>query len=583
LGVSPVQVGKYQLLDRIGAGGMAEVHLARVVGAAGFEKLVVVKRLLPALAEEKDYVSQFIDEARLAATFSHANIVSTFDFGEADGSYYIAMEYVEGKNLRRVQDVLERRGKRLPEPAAVFVVSELCRGLEYAHTRKDSQGNPMRVVHRDVSPQNVVVSYGGDVKVLDFGIAKSSAREFQTAAGIVKGKLRYMSPEQVMGEAIDGRSDLFAAGVILWELTYGKRPMPDLPDTELVQWVRKGEFTRPATLPAAPPDLEAIFERALAPDPTVRYPTSGDFARALTRYNTQHWPDFTPGDLGRLLESEFGEDMRKERAWIAGILSGFNEPSISVHVAPASLKSYEQPSRDEIPTVSTPTGGIKTGGPANLGIPRTPRGTPIPGTISRGFQVPSKELPLVQGQVASSTSATDTAAPRPRGASRGKWLGLAIFFAIAATGAGIFGPRLLFHGAKTPLPTPTTMVVATTTVPTTATPAPTPTAATPTPTRVAVPTARPLPTHTRIAIATPPPTPAPTPYAVPAKLSINVESGWAEVWIDGVKVKSETPLLNYRLAPGSHEIAVVRDGKRISKRIVLNPGEPRTEVLALPK
>ncbi len=589
-----VQVGKYQLLDRIGTGGMAEVHLARVVGAAGFEKLVVVKRLLPALAEEQDYVTQFIDEARLAAAFSHANIVSTFDFGEADGSYFIAMEYVEGKNLRRLQDVLARRARSLPEPVAIHIASELCRGLEYAHTAKDKDGKPLSVVHRDVSPQNVVVSYAGDVKVLDFGIAKSSAKEFKTTAGIVKGKLRYMSPEQVMNEPIDGRSDLFAAGVILWELVFGKRPMPELPDTELVEWVRLGEFMRPPGVDARP-ELQAILDKALHVDLSQRYQSCGEFARALTRYNAIFNPDFTPGDLAQIMDQEFGEDLRKERAWIQGILGGMQqEPSVSVEVGAMPREvSRPQPSFSGIAGVESPI--------RNPNEQPTMQQTPSRGvqTISKGLSAAtaSADLPIVKGQVGSKSISVKTPSrvgpdptsqmePREK-RSRGAFLafGMVLLMVVAvATGLGISGilgtdptPTPV---TSTPLPTPsiTTTPTATATATDTATPTGTTSASRtpvrPTPTR----TANPTPT-----MATP--TAVVTPFVMqnPARLSVSVESGWAEVWIDGRKVKNETPLINFQLAPGTHEVWAVRNGKKVVERVTLKPGDRRTVVLAVPK
>src|SRR4051812_30135739 len=241
----PVRVSRYQLLDRIGIGGMAEVHLARAVGPGGFEKLVVVKRLLPALALEKDYVAGFVDEGRIAASFSHANVVSAFDFGEADGAYFIAMEFIEGKNLSAFLDALDRANEKIPPAMAVYIGAEICRGLDHAHSRTDSGGTPLRIVHRDVSPQNVLLSYDGDVKVLDFGIATSSGRASHTAPGIVKGKLRYMSPEQVLGRTVDLRTDLYAAAAVLHEMLHGRRHFPpDLEGVELVQWISRAEFSR---------------------------------------------------------------------------------------------------------------------------------------------------------------------------------------------------------------------------------------------------------------------------------------------------------------------------------------------------
>ena len=375
---------------------MAEIHLARVTGAAGFEKLVVVKRLLPDLAEEKEFVAQFVDEARLAATFSHGNIVTTFDFGESDGNYFIAMEYVEGKNLRRIADALEKRGKKLPEAAAVHIIAEACRGLDYAHQRKDNSGRVLGIVHRDVSPQNLVVSYSGDVKVLDFGIAKSAAREYHTAAGIVKGKLRYMAPEQVTGEPIDGRADLFAAAVVLWELLYGRRVMPDMPDTELVEWVARGEFVRPPDIDiGSTVEIDAILAKALEVNPANRYATCSEFAMALNRHNITRWPHWTSHELGKMLETEFSDDARKEREWISHILGQMAEADakrIQVELdtsIPASMKVLEVPSRDDIPTTSTPSGGVKQ--PAR-GQPTLLKAMePDSGNTLSGFHVKAKD------------------------------------------------------------------------------------------------------------------------------------------------------------------------------------------------
>lgn len=588
----PIQVGKYQLLDRIGTGGMAEVHLARVLGAAGFEKLVVVKRLLPALAEEEDYVTQFVDEARLAATFSHANIVSTFDFGEADGSYYIAMEYVEGKNLRRIQDVLARRGKHIPESVAIHIASEVCRGLEYAHTRRDASGNGLNVVHRDISPQNVVVSYGGDVKVLDFGIAKSNAREFRTQAGIVKGKLRYMAPEQVANEPIDGRADLFAAGVMLWELLYGKRPMPELPDTELVEWVRLGKFELPVGVPPANPELQAILDKALAIDPEQRYQTCGDFARALTRYNAIAWPEFTPVDLAKLLEEEFGQDMQRERDWIAGIIGGM-PANVDVRVrrpAPSSLTAPERHSSTEAPTIATPSAGFT-----------------LSGSVSKAGV--SSSLPLVQGRLGTAAMPASGATALPtEGAGAGtgstpaqtagsRRLGRFLAFGgmVAAAVLAFAGAQFFPMGGGTPDPTPTPVAAVSpaptaSAIPSTtpeavasvaaATPTAPPATATPvaTPTRLAQRTPVPTPVRTPVEVRTPPPTPVVV-AGPPAYLSVSLKSGWGQVWINGRMVKAETPLLRYRVPAGTHQVWIVRGKTKLhSEKVTLVAGEKRTLV-----
>ena len=599
-----LQVGKYQLLDRIGSGGMAEIHLARVTGAAGFEKLVVVKRLLPDLAEEKEFVAQFIDEARLAATFSHANIVTTFDFGEADGNYYIAMEYVEGKNLRRIADSLEKRGKKIPEPAAVHIIAEACRGLDYAHQRKDSQGRVMGVVHRDVSPQNIVVSYSGDVKVLDFGIAKSAAREFHTAAGIVKGKLRYMAPEQVTGDPIDGRADLFAAAVVLWELLYGRRVMPDLPDTDLVEWVQKGEFILPPTVDARW-EIDTVLAKALSVNPDERYKSCAEFATALQRFNIQQWPDFTSHDVGRLLTTEFEEDARREREWISHILGQMAKgPQVQVEVSlPMSMRAVEAPSRDDIPTTATPSkGAIQSIKPPSSiptmikPLPMEPdSGNTISGLHLKGKSNPSipappgdrganteVSLPMVRGTPVDTLGPSPTTAP-PAGNRKILFAGVAAGFVITVSGvlfSGVLGGAP--EATPTPAPTITPFAASSPTPPETSAPA------TPTPgpeqTAVAVSaTPRPTPIATkRPATPTPAPTEAATPRVASAFLSVNVSSGWAAVYIDGKMVKADTPLVGFAVPAGKHVVTIVKNGKKRSETVVLRAGEQRKLLLDPP-
>jgi tRNA A-37 threonylcarbamoyl transferase component Bud32 len=217
---SPVRVGgsygPYKLLSKLAVGGMAEVFRAKRAGVEGFEKVVAVKRILPHLSDNKEFVDMFIDEAKMVAGLTHPNIVQIFDLGKIDKSYYIAMEYVHGRDLRTILRRAKEKGLRLPLDLSVFIVAQVCSSLEFAHRKKDEQARPMMIVHRDVSPQNILISFEGDVKLTDFGIAKAATKATSTDVGALRGKLLYMSPEQAWGKAMDRRSDLFSLGIVFY-------------------------------------------------------------------------------------------------------------------------------------------------------------------------------------------------------------------------------------------------------------------------------------------------------------------------------------------------------------------------------
>jgi serine/threonine protein kinase len=214
--------GKYTLLDRIAVGGMAEVFRAKLTGEKGFEKLIVVKKMLPQMAEDPEMVSYFIDEAKLAALLQHENIIHVYDFGETEGSYFIAMEYLFGKDLKSVFSKSSQINSPISLENSLLIASKICEGLEYAHNLKDLHGASIDIVHRDISPQNIFITYDGKVKIIDFGIAKTTTQTSKTQVGIIKGKVAYMSPEQAEGKSIDRRSDIFAAGIIFYEMITGQ-------------------------------------------------------------------------------------------------------------------------------------------------------------------------------------------------------------------------------------------------------------------------------------------------------------------------------------------------------------------------
>ena len=219
----PVQFGKYLLLGRISVGGMAEVFKAKSFGVQGFEKIIAIKRILPSLGRDEDFITMFIDEAKIAGQLAHANIGQIHELGQVDGAHFIAMEYIWGRDLLQLQNRFKKRGKRISMSAASFIVMKVCEGLHYAHKKRDVLGVPMEIVHRDCSPQNIVISFEGEVKLIDFGIARAASRSSRTNAGVLKGKFGYMSPEQVRGLPLDRRSDIFSLGIILFEVLTGRR------------------------------------------------------------------------------------------------------------------------------------------------------------------------------------------------------------------------------------------------------------------------------------------------------------------------------------------------------------------------
>ena len=275
-------IGKYKLVRLIASGGMAEVYLARQAGAAGFEKLVCLKRILPHLARDKQFVEMFLNEARLAARLDHPNIVSIFDLGESNGNYFIAMEFIDGPSLRAAAKRAQERGERLPIPEIVKIVCMAASGLQYAHDLAGPDGKPLGLVHRDISPDNILVHRNGAAKVVDFGIAKAANSGGMTRTGTLKGKVAYMPPEQLRGDALDRRVDVFALGVVLYEMLAGQRPWAGDSEVSLIGKIMTEDPQPIAKLrPDAPAGLAAVVDRALAKDRGARYPSCHDLQADL--------------------------------------------------------------------------------------------------------------------------------------------------------------------------------------------------------------------------------------------------------------------------------------------------------------
>ena len=302
----PSQFGRYTLVESLATGGMAEVFKAKILSAHGFEKLLVIKRILPNLAADKTFVSMFIDEAKLTAQLIHPKIVQVTDFGEENGQYFIALEYVEGFDGLGLLRSAAQKHVRVPIPICSFIAAEVLDALDYAHDAKDSEGKPMHLVHRDISPSNVFIARRGDVKLGDFGIAHAQERESKTQAGTLKGKYGYMSPEQVTGGDLDGRSDIFAVGIVLAEMLMGKRLFTAPNDLDVLLMVRDGRLERwDKYSKDIPPRLDAIVRKALAKNLDQRYQSSAEFRTALEDLQFQVGMRVGPADLGALVADLF--------------------------------------------------------------------------------------------------------------------------------------------------------------------------------------------------------------------------------------------------------------------------------------
>ncbi|GAB4199008.1 MAG: hypothetical protein OHK0013_08780 [Sandaracinaceae bacterium] len=302
------QTGNYVLLERIGMGGMAEVFRAASVGVEGFERPVAIKRILPNLAADEDFVKMFVDEAKIAVQLQHPNIVEIFDLARADDDLFIAMEYVHGKDLRAILDRVQGpdgRG-RIPVEVAVHLTIKICEALHHAHFAHGPSGQPLGIIHRDVSPQNVIVSYDGEVKVTDFGLAKAAGRAVQTQAGVVKGKLAYMSPEQLRGLPLDQRSDVYGVGILLWEMLTGVRLFLGKNDQETLRKVYHAQVPPPRSIrPDIHPELEAIVMRALEREVDMRYATAEELHDDLTSYMYGVGPSIGTAGVGAFMRAVF--------------------------------------------------------------------------------------------------------------------------------------------------------------------------------------------------------------------------------------------------------------------------------------
>jgi serine/threonine-protein kinase len=345
----PRTFGKYQTIATLGRGGMADVFLAALVGPAGFNKLQVIKCLRPNLAEEAGIKAMFLDEARLAARLNHRNVVQTNEVGEMDGAYFIAMEYLDGQPLNRVLRQLETP---LPLPVSLRILSDALAGLHHAHELVDYDGTPLRIVHRDVSTHNVFVTYDGQVKIVDFGVAKAERRAAQTDIGVVKGKIQYMAPEQAYASSrVDRRADVFSIGAILWELIAGRRLWHELGTPEILAGMAEGIPSIRSVVPDVDPELARICDKALAFRVEDRYASAADLRADLDRLGLNASAD----EVGALVGSLFVAERAEMRAVIEKQIGGLSGGDLAavLDLGPASTATPVGAPRSETPGPST--------------------------------------------------------------------------------------------------------------------------------------------------------------------------------------------------------------------------------------
>jgi len=407
--------GQYMLVRKLAEGGMAEIFLAKRLGADGFERNVVIKRMLPHLSALPDFVEMFRDEARLAARLVHPNVVQIHELGFTEDCYYICMEYLPGEDFSTTVRTASYRGEYVPVPLVMRVLADAARGLHYAHDFTDESGKPLNIVHRDISPSNLYVTYEGQVKVLDFGIAKAESRLAQTRTGVVKGKYVYMAPEQARGAEVDRRADVFSLGVSLYEAVTHVRPFSRDNDLAVLNALLAGDFQPPRALrPDLSPDLEAVVLKAMAYEPAHRYATAGEFADALDALLARESNRPTGSTLAAYLRQSFGEERYTQKTRIP-TLTKLSQSGITIPVMNGAGTSGISPA---MPTAASE---------GRTSVVATPSASAIPVYVEE-----------------------------PRGSRKGLVVGLAAAFLLLAGGAFVVGRKVGTTPASNPVAIPAT-------------------------------------------------------------------------------------------------------------------------------
>jgi serine/threonine protein kinase len=572
----PEVFGRFYLVDKIATGGMAEIFKAKTFSEGGFENLVVIKRILPHISENADFVEMFIDEAKVSAALQHPNIVRIYDFGKIHENYFIAMGCVEGKDTRGVLRKLGRMKRHLPTRFAAFIAHEVAKGLHYAHTKTDLEKNPYGIIHRDISPSNILVSYEADVKIADFGIAKAESNAYQTRDGVLKGKYEYMSPEQAQGQTLDQRSDLFSLGIILYECLTGRRLFKTDAEIKTLQKIRDCDFRPPRKFrPDIDPKLEAVVLKALSKHPEERFQSGIEFADALRDYLFPATPDSIRQEFRAFLQEVFDEEIEAERQRLhAGTIVALDlhqsapiEMAFAGPTASTMSQSGATPVRTMLPWLIGLVlllmlfAGVTLGGVAWLLNSREPQvivqpapviEAPAPTTGSIDVVVAPNAQILVNGEVK---------------VEKGNELQL------TELEPGEYTITLKAEGYEPAEETVEVVVGEATRLVRTLTAIP-------------VPTARPSPAARPAPAPAAPRAPAPAPQpAQPGRLTVTVlGGGWANVYVNGQKLARQAPLRNHELRPGTYTIRVENPGRGLdhTEQVVVTAGGSHRVVGRLP-
>ncbi len=461
---------KYRPLFRLDAGGMAEVYVAEAEALAGFKKRVAIKRILPGLLKDERFVRMFLDEARLSLRLNHANVVSVFDIGKSENTYFIVMEYIEGTTLKKLMEHAAGQGRRLPTALVIWTLNEILKGLEYAHNLADQDGKNLGIVHRDISPPNILISWNGEVKLTDFGLAKATTQLESTDPGVVKGKFSYLSPEAAHGVAVDGRTDIFAVGILGYEMLTGRRLFLGETDYQTVELVRAADIPSIRQQnPDVTPELEQVMRRALARDLNQRYATAADFADDLLHVLFSQRMKFSARDLSGVLAEIRATKPRPEQQVQMSV--GTNMILDLLKDEMVNFKSIDETSDDEIITGAQPLsfgddnddydpsqplsfddmvpGPSEAPGAAPLdlgdgGDPLVADSSPPPSTQGpRGGQAasPLPDEPLPQSGppvIPPPSTLQQSPAPKPPPTSPGVFIGIAIAVVLLGGGAAAY-------------------------------------------------------------------------------------------------------------------------------------------------
>ncbi len=419
-------IGRYALYGEIAAGGMATVHFGRLVGPVGFSRTVAIKRLHPQFAKDPEFVSMFLDEARLAARIQHPNVVSTLDVVALEGEVFLVMEYIQGESLSKLVRACRRQGDLVPPRIASSVIAAALHGLHAAHEAKSERGEPLNIVHRDISPQNILVGVDGVARVLDFGVAKAAMRAQSTRDGQMKGKLSYMAPEQLRGRGVDRRTDIFAAGVVLWEALTGKRLFDGVDAGEVMMKVVESTIDPPGSVvPSIPPQLDQIVLKALERDASHRFATAREFAIALERAGAVA----LNREVGEWVEEIGGDALahRAERVAEIESISTAGAPFGAQAGALAAHRAAQAPADHEIPPGGSSPSGVSGVAPA-ASIPERVSAASWPGQIAIQSGEGTSPSQVTNLSAASSPSLI---VPRKRSSVHAALLGVAAALGIA--------------------------------------------------------------------------------------------------------------------------------------------------------